>query len=96
MIADYACSQGRNSMRPVTLAIEAPRERAPACPVEIVHTDQPSNDFASLVVALRDDPDSYLAGQSGFSPQPSGALISSRSCRTGASTSAGTPEPFTG
>jgi SAM dependent carboxyl methyltransferase len=66
VIADYGCSQGRNSMRPVTVAIETLRERAPACPVEVIHTDQPSNDFASLFVALRDDPDSYLAGQSGI------------------------------
>ncbi len=66
VIADYGCSQGRNSMRPVALAIEVLRERAPGCPVEVVHTDQPSNDFASLFVALRDDPGSYLAGRSGI------------------------------
>jgi hypothetical protein len=34
--------------------------------VEVIHTDQPSNDFASLFIALRDDPNSYLAGRSGI------------------------------
>lgn len=67
VIADYGCSQGRNSMLPMRLAIEALRalsgsERV----VEVVHTDLPSNDFASLFTALRDEPNSYLAGGEGI------------------------------
>jgi hypothetical protein len=66
VIADYGSSQGRNSMRPIGLAIEALRERAPGRLVEVVHTDQPSNDFAALFKALRDEPNSYLEGRAGI------------------------------
>ena len=67
VIADYGSSQGRNSMLPMRLAIEALRARAGSeRVVEVVHTDQPSNDFASLFTALRDEPNSYLAGKAGI------------------------------
>ncbi len=64
VIADYGSSQGRNSMRPMGLAIAALRERfGPDRPIEVVHTDLPSNDFTSLFTTLRDDEASYLANQ---------------------------------
>jgi SAM dependent carboxyl methyltransferase len=67
VIADYGSSQGRNSMLPMRLAIKALRARAGwERVVEVVHIDQPSNDFASLFTALRDDPNSYLAGKTGL------------------------------
>jgi hypothetical protein len=64
VIADYGSSQGRNSMRPMRLAIEALRSRIGANrAIEVVHTDLPSNDFASLFTSLHEDGASYLAGQ---------------------------------
>jgi hypothetical protein len=49
VIADYGSSQGRNSMRPMRAAIEVLRARAGSeRPIEVIHTDLPSNDFASL------------------------------------------------
>jgi hypothetical protein len=64
VIADYGSSQGRNSMRPMRLAIEALRSRMGADrAIEVVHTDLPSNDFASLFTTLHEDGTSYLAGQ---------------------------------
>jgi cyclopropane-fatty-acyl-phospholipid synthase len=64
VVADYGSSQGRNSLRPIRAAIETLRARGGAGrPVEVIHTDLPSNDFASLFTMLSDDPDSYLAGQ---------------------------------
>jgi cyclopropane-fatty-acyl-phospholipid synthase len=64
VIADYGSSQGRNSMLPMGLAIDALRARAGSERiVEVIHTDQPSNDFASLFTALRDGSNSYLAGR---------------------------------
>jgi hypothetical protein len=64
VIADYGSSQGRNSMRPMRLAIETFRARfGPDRPIEVVHTDLPSNDFASLFTTLQEDGVSYLAGQ---------------------------------
>jgi hypothetical protein len=47
VVADYGSSQGRNSMVPMRVAIEALRGK-----------DLPPNDFASLFKALLNDPDS--------------------------------------
>lgn len=64
VIADYGSSQGKNSMRPLRLAIETLRSRIGADrAIEVVHTDLPSNDFASLFTTLAEDGASYLAGQ---------------------------------
>ena len=60
VVADYGSSQGRNSLRPMQVAIDGLRARAPKVPLTVVHVDQPGNDFASLFVLLTDNPDSYL------------------------------------
>jgi hypothetical protein len=73
VIADYGASQGRNSMAPIRMAIAALRERAGADrPVEVIHTDLPSNDYASLFTTLDADPDSYMAGATGVFPSAVG------------------------
>ena len=62
VIADYGSSQGRNSMRPIGLGIDTLRARVgPDRPIEVIHTDLPSNDFVTLFAALTDDPASYMA-----------------------------------
>jgi hypothetical protein len=64
VIADFGSSQGRNSMRPMRLAIETLRRRfGPDRPIEVIHTDLPSNDFASLFRMLDEEETSYLSGQ---------------------------------
>jgi hypothetical protein len=64
VIADYGSSEGRNSMRPMRAAIDVLRARTDAArPIEVIHTDLPSNDFTSLFTILSDDPTSYLSGQ---------------------------------
>ena len=69
VIADYGSSQGRNSMAPMRVAIEAVRAKAGSHrPVQVIHTDLPSNDFTALFEALHDDPDSYLANATGIFP----------------------------
>lgn len=73
VIVDYGSSQGRNSMAPMRLAIDELRIRLGASvPIEVIHTDLPSNDFSSLFEALRDDPNSYMAGLSGIFPSAIG------------------------
>jgi hypothetical protein len=73
VIVDYGSSQGRNSMAPMRAAIEALRGKAGADrPVEVIHTDLPSNDFASLFRALHEDPNSYLAGTARVFPSAIG------------------------
>jgi hypothetical protein len=60
MIADYGCSQGRNSLRPVRVALDILRARAADIPVSVVHIDQPANDFASLFAVMNEAEESYL------------------------------------
>ncbi len=73
VIADYGSSQGRNSMRPIRVAIDALRAKTHAnAPVEVIHTDLPTNDFASLFRALDEDSDSYMAGTSQVFPSAIG------------------------
>ncbi len=73
VIADYGSSQGRNSMQPMALAIDRLRARAGADrPIEVIHTDLPSNDFTSLFMALHDESASYLTNRSGVFPSAVG------------------------
>ncbi len=59
-IADYGCSEGRNSLAPVRAAIEEMRRVHSAdTPISVVHTDLPQNDFSSLFATVADDPSTY-------------------------------------
>jgi cyclopropane-fatty-acyl-phospholipid synthase len=61
VIVDYGCSEGRNSMRPMSAAIDALRARTgDTRAIEVVHTDLPTNDFTSLFTTLSESTDSYL------------------------------------
>jgi hypothetical protein len=67
VVADYGSSQGRNSMTPMRVAIEAARSRSGADhPALVFHTDLPSNDFGSLFDSLEHDPNSYASGSPGI------------------------------
>jgi hypothetical protein len=69
VIVDYGSSQGRNSMSPIRSAIEILRARGGSeVPIEVIHTDLPSNDFSALFDALKSDPDSYLSRTSDVYP----------------------------
>ncbi len=73
VIADYGSSQGRNSMAPMRIAIAALRAKSAAGRiVKVIHTDLPSNDFASLFQALGEEPDSYMKGATGIFPSAIG------------------------
>lgn len=72
-IVDYASSQGRNSMAPMTLAIDEVRRRCgPQRSIEVVHTDLPDNDFSALFSLLDADPASYLRGDPHVHPSAIG------------------------
>ena len=60
-IADYGASQGRNSLDPLSAAIDAIRsERGAGQEIVVVHTDLPDNDFATLFrTVAADNPSSY-------------------------------------
>ena len=73
VVVDYGASQGLNSMRPMGVAIRALRDRfGPDRPIEVIHTDLPSNDFASLFTTLGEHEGSYLAGQQAVFPSAIG------------------------
>lgn len=72
VIVDYGASQGRNSMGPMASAIDALRIRHADRPIQIIHTDLPSNDFTSLFMLLAHDATSYLTGREGVFPSAIG------------------------
>jgi hypothetical protein len=71
-IVDYGASQGRNSMAPMATAIDLVRADDAQLPVQVVHTDLPSNDFTSLFGLLDQDPVSYLKGRQNVFPSAIG------------------------
>jgi hypothetical protein len=69
VIADYGASQGQNSLVPMRTVIAALRPRLAAdAPINVVHTDLPSNDFSALFTLLAASPDSYLRGATEVHP----------------------------
>ncbi|MGY1711859.1 hypothetical protein ACI8AC_20375 [Geodermatophilus sp. SYSU D00758] len=74
LVADMGCADGRNEMEPVGLVVDRVRERHPAVPVEVVHTDLPGNDFAPLFELLA-GPDGYPAGREHVFPSVVGRTL---------------------
>jgi hypothetical protein len=61
VIADYGCSDGKNALAPMRVAIAALRRRiGPSRPVLVYHNDLPGNDFTTLFRLLDSDPTSYV------------------------------------
>jgi SAM dependent carboxyl methyltransferase len=65
-IADYGSAQGQNSLLPMKTAIAHIRARAAkssgtAIPIDVTHTDLPTNDWSTLFQTVLFSPDSYLA-----------------------------------
>ena len=58
-LADLGCAQGTNALIPMGALIDALRARC-TFPVSVVHTDLPTNDWATLFRVLESDPRSYL------------------------------------
>lgn len=76
-IGDFGCAGGANEMMPLSIAVDALRRRASELPIEVVHTDLPSNDFKSLFGLLqtprsyawqRSNVYSYAVGRSLYGP----------------------------
>ena len=60
VIADYGCSQGGNSIRPMRVVLDAMRQRTPIpAPLSVVHCDLPRNDWSTLFETVF-GPNSYL------------------------------------
>jgi SAM dependent carboxyl methyltransferase len=62
VIADYGSSQGKNSLKPMRVAITTLRGRVPrGRPICVVHVDVAENDFSTLFDLVDNAPDSYLS-----------------------------------
>lgn len=61
VLVDYGSSEGRNSLVPVRAVVDRWRARVgPRRAIEVIHTDLPANDFATLFTMLDEAPASYL------------------------------------
>ncbi|HWJ73315.1 MAG TPA: SAM-dependent methyltransferase [Kaistia sp.] len=66
VIADYGASQGRNSLMPMSIAVQTLRRRLESGrAISVVHTDLADNDFSALFELLNNDPGSYLKQDQG-------------------------------
>lgn len=61
-IGDFGCAGGRNEMEPLRRALAVLRRRSATTPIDVVHSDLPTNDFTSLFALVYGGEDSYLAG----------------------------------
>jgi hypothetical protein len=62
VIADYGSSQGKNSLKPMRVAITTLRGRVSrGRPICVVHVDVAENDFSTLFDVVHNAPDSYLS-----------------------------------
>lgn len=53
-LADFGCSEGKNSVLAMRRVLAAARERRPGLPALVVHNDLPGNNFNALFAHLRD------------------------------------------
>jgi hypothetical protein len=69
VVADYGSSEGKNSLVPMRIVIEALRSHLGAQrPIVVCHTDLPANDFKSLFELLENDPDRYTRDDTNVFP----------------------------
>jgi SAM dependent carboxyl methyltransferase len=69
IIADYASSQGKNSLSPINIAVDSilSKNPKPTC-ISVIHIDLPSNDFSSLFETIKKNNNSYLNNHSNIFP----------------------------
>lgn len=67
-LADFGCSEGRNSIEVMHRVVRAFRKRTPR-PIQTIHSDLPTNDYTSLLRSLRE------GGSSIFGPDVSSAIV---------------------
>jgi len=69
VIADYASSQGKNSLLPINIALNSilSRDLKPNS-ISVIHTDLPSNDFSSLFEMIEKNEKSYLKNHANIFP----------------------------
>ncbi|MEQ8782746.1 MAG: hypothetical protein RIE06_24005 [Roseibium album] len=72
-LADYGCSEGRNSIAAMERALKTLLPRTPL-PVQTVHSDLPTNDFSTLFLNLRPSGQSVFGTDRIFSSAVGGSM----------------------
>ena len=83
-LADFGCSEGRNSIQVMRRLVPAIRART-ARPVQTIHSDLPTNDYASLLRNLRAD------GRPAFGEGVCSAVVPGLDVRPAAAAALGPP-----
>ncbi|MHA7777688.1 class I SAM-dependent methyltransferase [Roseibium sp. M-1] len=73
-LADYGCSEGRNSIAVMQHALPALLDRTER-PVRTIHSDLPTNDFSNLFRSLRPDGSSVFGSDRVFSSAIGGSMF---------------------
>ena len=73
-LADYGCSEGRNSIAVMKHALPALLTRTPR-PVQTIHSDLPTNDFSDLFQSLRPDGTTIFGSDRVFSSAIGGSMF---------------------
>lgn len=73
-IADFGCSEGRNSIEVVRHAIAALRQQT-GQDVQTIHSDLPTNDFSTLTRSLRADAQSVFGDKNTYSCVVPGSMF---------------------
>lgn len=73
-IADFGCSEGRNSIEVVRHTIAALRAKT-GQPVQTIHSDLPTNDFSTLTRSLRADAQSVFGDRFTYSSVVPGSMF---------------------
>jgi hypothetical protein len=73
-LADYGCSEGRNSVAVMKHAMTALLERT-GRPVQTIHSDLPTNDFSALFQSLRPEGASVFGSDRVFSAAVGGSMF---------------------
>ncbi|WP_424990513.1 hypothetical protein [Fluviibacterium sp. S390] len=73
-LADFGCSEGRNSIAVMQRAVSACRARTVG-PIQTLHSDLPTNDFSKLFLGLRPDGRSVFGDDAAFSAAVGGSMF---------------------
>ena len=73
-MADFGCSEGRNSITVMRHMVQALRQRS-ARPIQTIHSDLPTNDYSELFKALRPDGRSVFQADDVYSAVVAGSMF---------------------
>jgi gibberellin A4 carboxyl methyltransferase len=73
-LADFGCSEGRNSIAVMQRVVNILRQRT-SRPIQTIHSDLPTNDYAELFRALRPGGQSVFTGPESYSAAVGGSMF---------------------